>query len=364
MIYYFFAFLLTLTFSTFYDSFYQGRKLPYTFNLLAFLGMFLPLTLLSGLRATSVGTDTLNYLYLFNYIPSDIDGFFNTIKLGLFDEPGFKVIQFVFRFFNLEFNYFLFFISSFIVFVYLREIFTHSKYKKLSVLIFLTFGFYTFHFNGARQGIAIAIFFYSLRYAFKGDSVKFYSCLILGFFFHKSIIFCIPVLILIKSELNLKKILFLMLGTSFLAVSVDIIIGFASQNIDLRYSNFSTKHSEAMGVFYHLTNLLIFIFLYLIKVIYRIREKLFNACLNLSLIGVLIGGVSIVLKLDPNGIARGSYYFIQLYIYLIPIAIYSITNLILRSFCFVLFIFSSVAYFYLTTKSFANLYPYYFFFTI
>ncbi|MFQ2599563.1 EpsG family protein [Aeromonas caviae] len=362
MIYYFYAFSLTLIFSNFYSSIFQGKKAPYTFNKLAFLGMLLPLALLSGLRATSVGTDTLNYFYLYHDVPSNIVDFFNTVKLGFFDEPGFKIIQFIFRFFGLEFNYFLCFISTFIVYLYLRGILINSKYKKFSVLIFLTLGFYTFHFNGARQGIAMAIFFYSLLYAVKGEGIKFYSCLFVGFLFHKSIIFCLPVFILIKSELTPKKIILLFVVTSLLALFVDDMVAFASENIDARYSSFSAQRSEAMGLFYHSTNFLIFIFLYLMKVIYRIKERLFNSCLNLALIGVILGLVSIVLKLDPNGIARASYYFTQLYIYLIPIAVYSITNMTLRSFCCVLSILLGVTYFYLTTTALANLYPYSFFF--
>lgn len=327
-------------------------------NFFILSGACLPLILLGGLRALPVGTDTFTYSYMYLAIPANLITFIESSNLGIFDEPLFKIFQFFFRFPGLNFNYFLSAISAFITLTYIGAIKQQQRYNTLSLIIFLLLGFYTFHFNGARQAIAVAIFFYSLKYILNGNKYKFYCFIFIGFMFHKSIIICLPALYLVKGDLNTKKIIIVALLTLFFASFLDVVVNFASSNIDSRYSGFALQKDSAMGVFYNLVNFVIFIILYGVKLIYNIQDRTFNTCLSLSFVGVLLGVVSVLLKLDPNGIARASIYFNQFFIYLIPIAIYSINSLIWRSVALIFVLFLCLIYFISTTYKLANLYPY------
>ncbi|MEC6909353.1 EpsG family protein [Photobacterium piscicola] len=359
MLYYLFAYLLSLFFISL--SHYSSSNNKLSISVYVFISS-IPLVILSGFRSYSVGSDTQGYKILYEYINPQWSDFILNTKIGIFDEVGFKISQFIFRYLNINFSYFLLFIAFFIVYVFLYRIRTMSKYYVFSTFVFLTLGFYTFHFNGARQGIALAIFFFSVKFLIERKGIKFILCIIFGFFFHKSILLTLPIYFIVSMKSSFKNYLIFFFVMLFIAAFIGPLVQFASDNIDSRYSSFGITRDKAMGVYYNLFNVLFFIYFCAVRKINNIKNDIFDSMLNVYFIGAIIGLLSILLKLDPNGIARSSYYFTELSIYIIPITVYSVKDIRSRSIIFIFMIVMLSFYFMLTTYKLANLYPYSFVF--
>ena len=141
------------------------------------------LSLLAGLRATTVGIDTENYSKLFAHIA---DGRLD-LAYGL--ETSFKYIcavllgiwnnsNFLFTIFAL--------ITNILIFVRLWD-YRDQISITWSVAIYLAM-FYFMTFNILRQFVAIAIIFYGTRYLARKKYVAFLAFVAIAFLFHKSAI--------------------------------------------------------------------------------------------------------------------------------------------------------------------------------
>lgn len=83
-------------------------------------------------------------------------------------------------------------IALLITYIFLTTCLENSDNYKYSVLLFFITGVYFDTFNGLRQYLAVAIFFYSFKYIVSGDFKKYLLFIVVGSLFHKSIFFCIP----------------------------------------------------------------------------------------------------------------------------------------------------------------------------
>ncbi len=88
----------------------------------------------------------------------------------------------------------IFIFSSIIMIeLYVYAICENSKIPEMSVLLFFFVGYYVFHVFGIlREGIAVAIMFYSYVYVKKRDLIKFLICNLVAFGFHYTAILAMP----------------------------------------------------------------------------------------------------------------------------------------------------------------------------
>lgn len=317
----------------------------------------LVLIVFSSFRSTSVGTDTWLYALDFKNALQDV---FTLEDFSFFSEFGYYGLKLIVSSLSDNFNVFLFFVASIIVFLYINTINELSSRGILSLSVFLFLGFYTFHFNALRQGIAAAILFFSIRYILRVEFNKYALCIFVGFLFHKSLIICLPVYFICRSELNFKKIFWIFFFLFMAGLFSNELVGYTSLNIDARYSGFGDAREDRSGFITSIFNFLLFLTCYIVYFKWNIKDDiLYRVGLNMMLIGSLIGLISAILKLDPNGIPRLSVYFMQLSVFVIPSTV-SIIRKENQTIAVILIVVVFLFYSHLTFNRFANLIPFHF----
>lgn len=315
-------------------------------NRKAFWVPLLLLSIFAGVRSHRVGTDSGTYT-------SD---FRNQLNLEYFVfrediEYGYQLLSYIIL--NFTHNYFwLFFVSSIIVVGSYLYIFKKiSKDYLLSVYIFITFGFYTFYFNGLRQGLAMAITIWAIPYLIERKIFNFTLLIVTASFFHKSALIMFVMYLLINLKIKIEyKIGLTFLGSFFLSSLV--VEYLASENN--RYTAYTTSSENAGGY------LVLGIFLVLGAIFYffnnakNIFDKSEYILLQLYLIGLIFLIPVALLGTNPSGPQRLLFYFVWPVAILLPTILLRINIKLI----YLLFIALSGIYFYLRTTRFSNLTPY------
>lgn len=327
-----------------------GSSLFYFFTLL-------PLVALAAFRGQWVGTDTSTYLGFWR----DFSTSYYDMSNLLFSEPLFIVLQHVTRFLadNTFFGQevFLGAISLIVCGLTFSAILTNSMHKVMTWTFFILLSFYTFHFNGARQAIAVALFLYSTKYILNGNLLKYLMLVLIGFLVHKTMLICFPLYFIFRKELNAKQVILVVMGAVVVALSVTSLVDFASQ-YDQRYQSYANKEAAGGGLVTVLFNTSLLMWLWVSKRLNSINDKLYDISLLAMLIAVCIGWVSVILSLNPSGILRLGVYFTQFSIFSIPMSIAYFKNSTTRGFVLLCVLTVAMLYFYLTTTSFSGLAPY------
>ncbi|TCB46542.1 EpsG family protein [Acinetobacter terrestris] len=333
-------YLLLLSFIMFW-IFLEKKSL----NRDAFWVPFFALVLFASFRNYLVGTDTGSYTSDFR---NSLDSNYYIFRQDL--EYGYQLLDY----FLLKFthNYFwLFFISSILVVgSYLYIFRKKSEDYLLSVLIFVSFGFYLFYFNGLRQGIAMAIVALATPHLINKNFLKYVLIILLASYFHKTALIMLLFYFIIHLKFKMEfKALAVFLG-SFL-ISSSVVEYLASTNE--KYSGYA-EISEVKGgyltLFFYFS---ISLFIYICYKKYNIKDNNYYVLMQLHIYGVLFLIPVSMLGANPSGPQRLLFYFVWVSTLLIPLTFSRINKKI------VYFTFIFLAFFYYTMiLGFGNLMPY------
>lgn len=147
----------------------------------------IPLTIISALRHSSIGTDTVSYLLHFRIINDNNVSIFNYSM-----EPLFVLLNKLSYMISTNPQIILA-VSSIIISLFLfKRIIKSSPYPWLSIYLYL--GLYLFYqsLNGTRQYIAVAIMFYFSKYIFEKKLLRFLFGIVLAMGFHQTAIVFVP----------------------------------------------------------------------------------------------------------------------------------------------------------------------------
>lgn len=357
MLPYLLVFLFSLINLIIYDT--LKRENQYGQQFFLFLSFF-SLILLSSLRDPSVGTDTYTYLLIWGNSPSELSDLIE--QSTLFNEPAFYLLSYLTKYISVEFfngsNIPFFMCIAFIVLVLsYSSIIQYSQFIVFSLFLFLMLGFYTFHFNGVRQSITIAIFIYSIRFIINGNFQRYLVCILIGFLIHKSMLICLPFYYFFRQPLTVRIVALTVFSSCLIAFSIQTLVEYASA-IDQRYSTYANSDYGGGGLITTLFNNAMFFWLFFVKRANKIESKLYDISILSMLIASCLGIISVILSLNPSGILRLTVYFSQFLIFALPISIYSFKYRLERILVMLLSIFFMFAYFYITTKNFSGLTPY------
>jgi len=204
-----------LSFLSFIDIFYRNISNS-KFNLWIALSILL---FISSFRF-EVGQDWINYLEFFE-ITSTADTL----------EYGYKLINNLFSNSGSSYNFFLFFISFFTLFFINNTLIT-LKYKVISVLIYFSDLFLYYNLSGMRQGIAIAITLFSLKYIIEKNLVKFLFIVFLASLFHISSIIFVLAYFAYSIKITRTKLLYLIFIGIVFFVNIQFFIDFLLSTIN------------------------------------------------------------------------------------------------------------------------------------
>ncbi len=245
------------------------------------------MVLFAGLRSAAVGTDSGSYARSFEYAIEDTGE-----KVQLTDEPGFYYLKlFLARLSNqywVLFNGVALLTYSCVLIAIRRE----TEKIMLPLFVFITLGLYTFVFNAARQGIAVAVYMLAFKYLFddyKKGFLKYSLFVLLASLFHKTVIITLPLYFLFRQKYSIKMLLIIAALGIGMGQILPAFLAFAG-TLEERYELYSTQAGggEMLTVFYMLITA--FFIVRRKKVDLEFLPK-YDVFLNMMLFGTLIYAV-------------------------------------------------------------------------
>ena len=249
--------------------------------------------IIAGFRGETVSRDYENYVNFFEQIK-------NGETVPVINDPGFYFIIKLVTLFSDKYA-FLFLIYAIlgvtIKFISFKRI-LGIHYSFLAIAVYSS-NFFLFHeMTQIRIGVATGFFLFSIPYIIKREPIKYLISILLGSFFHVSLLIVLPLYFInnqiIKPRfwllLNIINILFFITHQSILKISTYITPPFFSEKIFV-YKSFMEESSDSsnIGIFnrflvYFILN---FVFLYNYKVVEK-KSKYFIFLLKCSFISLSI----------------------------------------------------------------------------
>ncbi len=307
--------------------------------------IFLLLVLFAGLRDGSVGTDTNNYI-----------GMFQSDRVYSSLEIGYLLLQETTRLFSNEYWVLLTLIAAIVVFFYYKTILILSRNHTISIFVFITLGTYLFFFNGARQGLAAAIFSFAIVAVVNKDYKKYYLWVAVAFLFHKSVLVTLPFYYLLRKKYSLKNLVILLGSLLIMVLVFSQLLTVLPDAMTSRYSQYIDRGRGGglLLTIFHVIILSYFIFMR--QYISRSQKGIYDIYLNMVTIFTLIFVIVSVLGLDVN-LLRMSLYFSLGSILIWPI-IFKTMRKKLKPLVMLFFIIGHLMFFYIYIGKMSNLYPF------
>lgn len=180
-----------------------------------------------------------------------------------------------------------------------------ATYFELSLYIFITSGYYLVTMNGMRQTMVAGVFFFfGIDFIKKRRLFSYIILLLMLTYFHKSVIFMLPVYFLAKERSFSKKMGLLIFGTLTVTVMFSQFVG-VLKNISGDYGHYIDNFNEGGA---HILRMVIDFVPVVLSYIYRdsLREKwkYSNIFINISVLNLLF----MILALENWIFARISLY--------------------------------------------------------
>jgi hypothetical protein len=210
MEYYFLLVILSL--SSFLD-YSSSPKILYKFFIFSLL------VLLAGTRHET-GNDWGNYVDFFNRLDTGI----NIIELSLISkfEFGYSFINIFIKFIGGGINEVFLFISFLTILIISISIKRYTIFWFLPMLLYLRYSYLQTNMMFVRQGLALALFFYSIRYIKEKKQLKYLFTITFASFFHISVLILLPLYYIYIMKLKQKTYIFLLL-LAILSVPLNLI---------------------------------------------------------------------------------------------------------------------------------------------
>ncbi len=258
---------------------------------------FIVLAFFMAFRASSVGADTKQYVFIYRQI-CDIS------LSNIFTNPIYGYgWGYTFR---LERGYILFnklvsYISHndqtitiatsllllMLLFLMLRK---RSTYPMLSIWLYITLGIFQTNMNMMRNAIVIFWCYYNLHLIEEHHLVKYLISMTIAFLFHKSAILFIPLYWIVnKVEFTPKVFLMFLIISIILGFAFNFIRPFVAQILPNRFARYLTSDSEELeGLLVGLFHLLLIAFVFVLT-----KRKKWNDMVRLDRTGIwmLLGEV-------------------------------------------------------------------------
>nr|WP_144917748.1 EpsG family protein [Moraxella osloensis] len=303
------------------------------------------LSLFAGTRSYRVGTDTGGYVS--NYTNS-LDPNYYQFRDDV--EKGYQLFDYLLLHLTHNYAWLLSITALFIVFSYLKFIKKYAQNYLLAVIIYITFGVYSFFFNGLRQGIAMAIMMYAMPALLDNKFWRYLLVCLVASMFHISALFMIPFYFVVNLKIKIRyKVLFVIMGTALAAAP--LIQYIAKDNV--RYEDYA-KGDNFGGLFTLGFYVILALFILAMNAKLKIQDEVFIKLSTLYFSGIALLIPIAFLGTNPSGPQRILNYFTWTMVIILPTIFVKIKGVFIK----LLFICLCIVYFYLTTTRFSDLTPY------
>ena len=190
-----------------YSLIYNIRKKDNKIKMIFITISILQLILLQALKDINIGSDMGFY---WQYVKEQLYVSFQDLDFSRF-EIGFKILTKIITMVTLNQQNNLF-IISFIATTSIGVVaYKYSKMPFLTILLYLSFGFYNFNFSGLRQAMAFGVVMFSYKYIQEKKLLKYIITMLLAISFHTSAIVFLPAYFLKNINLTKQRVLLIAL---------------------------------------------------------------------------------------------------------------------------------------------------------
>ena len=330
-------------------AFFSQAKIPQILRKLLIVFLILTLSYLLLIRDSSIGTDTDNYITIFDTLGNDITAIATLTALSI--EPGFLLFSYVFKSI-FENNYIVLF--CFAIIFYTCYVQTAVK-SNLNMVLFIAALFsytslYLMSFNILRQCMALALIFFGSRYILVGSNKKFIVTCLLAATFHYSALICLLFIPIHRFRHVLYKFWFVVMAV---VISTSGIALTFLGSINERYSGYVASSEDMSLPSFTFFSFYLFIFIFAILGIKIIKQNLRDEFKFYTIIYTVY--ISFILffyisGLTNQGLSRITLYFAWPSIFIIDFALRSIDNKNSR-YVFNILIFSFLSLFFIYVLS-------------
>ena len=233
----------------------------------------------------------------------------------------------------------------------------YSVVPSLSFFVLLVSGAYFVSFNGARQGLANAVFFLAIGAIIQRKIWLYGGIVAVACVFHMTAIFTLPAYFLVTRKGGLKANLLIAAVTGVGLGFFDQLVGLGS-GVEERYAAYGEAVAEGRG-------LLILAFICTLCGAFLIYRRyvmsyrpMYDVLLNMFMFGTAIAVVAGLEGTGASGIRRLSMYFTLSEVLLWPIVLINMRSRAQRRVFLVAFVSLYLVYYGLTLQRFANLVPF------
>lgn len=166
-----------------------------------------------------------------------------------FDEPGFRFICWVTVFIKGNGTTAIFLSAAITAILFLKTIYKNTDCLLSATLLYIFLGCWHGSFNGIRQYLAAAVIFSGIRYIKEKCLWKYVITVFIAFLFHTSAILMIFAYFIAHNKINLKNILFLILGSLIVLFSFSEISEFVGVILQEDLSNEGVYLTNTVNIF-------------------------------------------------------------------------------------------------------------------
>lgn len=350
MVIYFIVLFVVIIFLNIGESFSGSKKVNSLFwiSLSAIL-----LILFAGIRSSSVGTDTSNYVGIFDdFIYSSNYTYAQASSIDF----GYKIVMHISSLIADEYWSLLVIIAAFCVVLSFIVIKKLSANIKISVFLYITLASYLFFFNGARQAIAASVFSIALIYLVKRKIIYYVVWVLIASLFHKTVLVMLPFYFMLNFKFSIKNLIIFSV-TSFIAINfISFFLNFFEEDVASRFSVYDTRGAEGgvlLGLFFFIVT---FLLIFWRKQMPESILKRYDLYLHFCVFSSLIYLVVITTGKDVNFL-RFALYFSMGYILIWPYVLQHV-KLFKMGIAKFLFFFVHLLFYYVYLSKMSNLTPY------
>lgn len=318
-----------------------------------YFSIFIILLLFGGLRNSTVGADTNGYVRRFQQLTTN--SFWEIFDEETSVELGYRILEYFSSILSSEYYSLLLVTIGFALFFQLKGIKLISKNASISIFVFITFGVYTYVFNGTRQAIAGAIFLYAIYYITTGELKKYIACIALAFLFHNSIVLALPLYFLFRRSFTPRLLVLLGLSSILAILFFQTIVDYSGV-INERYATYNDIEATGGGTLTISFLLMSSFFIWFRSKVDLSSRKHYDIFLNMFLVGTLAFAIVYFTGAYVE-ITRSAFYFTLSAIFIWPIIFKNMSNkqIVVPFFAFVSF---HIIFFYFSLLKIGYLSPY------
>lgn len=288
-------------------------------NLVKLLFIIIPPVFLATFRY-NIGYDYGSYIGGYNLsFDTTYESILATYEVG--DPLAFELITKIATAFNSDRAYLMILaILSLIPGVsYILREWDYPDIQPMIVFMYL-FNTYIFSFSACKQGIALSILMFSLKYIYERKPIKFALCVAVAFLFHSTAIIFILVYFFLnnKGDLSTLKRVLIVVGCLFVIMNLQWVLGNVMGG---RYEAYAIDSVEGRNRTFWLFSLMSVLFLLFRKKLIAIDRR--NELLIMMMV---VGAISQYLGFSNAFAKRIGEYFMMAQVFLIPQCIYLFTE--------------------------------------